>query len=136
MQDQTAGNASILIADDDGTVRSLIVAICQRHGAAVSVAGDGRKVDNLLQAGKRYDVIVLDLLMPHASGWDLIERIRQSPANGDTPVIVMTGAHIAPPERERLLEKVSAIVDKGAFRIARFEELLQDILQSRPQPNG
>lgn len=78
---------SILIADDDGTIRNALAAVLQSENYEVRLAENGRvAVRQFLQ--RRPDLILLDLNMPETDGWQAFEVIaRLAPS---VPVIVIT----------------------------------------------
>jgi len=65
-----------------------------REGFGVEVAEDGLKAVRMLAAVKP-DVVVLDLMLPKLSGVDVLKFIRSSPALKDTPVIILSNAHMS-----------------------------------------
>jgi DNA-binding response OmpR family regulator len=73
---------NILIIEDDASISNLIVTTLVREGYSCEAASDGRRGLELYETG-RFDLILLDLMLPMISGYDLLETIR----NGDTPVI-------------------------------------------------
>uniref|UniRef100_A0A942T8K5 Response regulator transcription factor n=1 Tax=Neobacillus citreus TaxID=2833578 RepID=A0A942T8K5_9BACI len=77
----------VLVVDDEVRLADGVRRGLEAEGWAVDVANDG--VDGLWHAREfRYDVIVLDLMMPGLSGWALCEQLR---ADGDwTPVLMLT----------------------------------------------
>jgi len=77
----------ILVVDDDPELRSLISDFLSGNGLEVEQAGDGPAMDAAL-ARKRFDVIVLDLMMPGEDGLSILRRLR-GPAR---PRIVMLSA--------------------------------------------
>jgi DNA-binding response OmpR family regulator len=80
--------ARILVVDDDEDLRALLQILLERAGYDVTVAADGR--EGLRQAyALRPDLIVLDLAMPHLSGWDALDRIRDL---SEVPVLLLTAA--------------------------------------------
>ena len=68
----------ILIVDDDGPIRSLLTIITQRAGFAVDVAHDGAEALEKI-ASSDYLVVLLDLMMPRMSGYEVIDRLRELP---------------------------------------------------------
>jgi DNA-binding response OmpR family regulator len=78
---------SILIADDDGTIRNALAAVLQTENYDVRLAENGRvAVRQFLQ--QRPDLILLDLNMPETDGWQAFEVMaRLAPY---VPVIVIT----------------------------------------------
>ena len=89
--DPPAAARQVLVVDDDQALRTLFIALLERNGFAVDVASDGRGAFEQISR-KTYSVILLDLMMPDVSGFELLERLsRDSPALLSR-VIIMTGA--------------------------------------------
>lgn len=76
----------ILVVDDDREIRDLLARFLRKHGYRVDSAADGKEMWRLLEAG-RFDLIVLDLMLPGEDGLSLCRRLR---AQSDTPVIMLT----------------------------------------------
>jgi len=76
-----------LIVEDDPGIRRLIEKVLQRNGIQADIAHDGKVAMDKISAG-RYDVIVLDLMLPGANGYEIIEFIKRN-ATG-TPVAVVS----------------------------------------------
>lgn len=81
----------ILIVDDHSPQRSLIRAIVKLDGHQVSEAGSAEEALACI-AMMRYDLVILDLVMPGVDGYQFLEQLRAMPAGDDTPVIAMSGA--------------------------------------------
>ncbi|NUP06610.1 MAG: response regulator [Polyangiaceae bacterium] len=79
-----------LVVDDDITVRRTVARIVQRIGYIVDEAADGTEAVAHLEEGERpYDLVLLDLTMPHLDGRAVHARLRaRSP---ELPVVVMSG---------------------------------------------
>ncbi len=114
----------ILVADDDEVVRTLLSTIGKRHGIEMQTVQDGREAQEVLSQNNDYDLVILDLLMPHVSGWEVLESIKNEPATRDLPVILLSGAAISSEEKERLAGKAVHIIDKESFSLSKFEEVL------------
>jgi two-component system, OmpR family, response regulator len=80
-----------LIVEDDDATRVLIAAICARHGFQAEVAADGETAIARLRGG-RYDVLVLDLLLPKVNGFELIREVRSRCPELLRRTIVVTAA--------------------------------------------
>ena len=65
---------SVLVIDDDAPIRFLIGKVLERSGISVTLARDGAEAIRLFSAG-RYDVIVLDLMMPTMTGHEVLDYI-------------------------------------------------------------
>jgi two-component system OmpR family response regulator len=77
----------VLIAEDETTLASYLVAALEKAGYAVDTAADGRKAEFLGQT-ERYDAVVLDLGLPNVDGLTVLRRWRESGL--DVPVLVLT----------------------------------------------
>jgi len=83
-------NMSILLVDDDASIREVAQAILMREGFAVESASDGQKAFDLFKANpNKYNLIVTDLSMPIMSGIELCQAIRAS--GSDIPIMLSTG---------------------------------------------
>src|SRR5205085_8294725 len=80
---------SILIVDDDDAIRALLRTILQRRGLAADAARDGREALECL-GRSRYAVMLLDLMMPRESGWDVLGEIARWPLDRRPVIIVLT----------------------------------------------
>ncbi|MCC6191993.1 MAG: GAF domain-containing protein [Anaerolineales bacterium] len=72
----------------------------------------------------RPHAIILDLLMPDMDGFAVLSALRGDPATRDIPVIVVSGAELSRPDRDRLTQHVSALRSKGLLKP---EQLLTDL---------
>jgi two-component system response regulator AtoC len=77
---------SILVADDDESVRTLLRTLLVRAGHSVVEAEDGKAAID--QLGQPFEVILTDLMMPRADGFEVLRRTRERQPR--TPVIVLT----------------------------------------------
>lgn len=94
---------TVLLVDDEPDMRALTQQVLQNAGAEVVVAASADEGLNLLRQ-RRPAVILSDIGMPVADGYDLIRRVRDLPAaeGGDTPAAAFT-AYTRPEDRERAL---------------------------------
>ena len=76
----------ILLVDDEPRVREVVAAYLLRDGYRVQTAADGDSAIRYLAEFKP-DLVVLDLMLPMVSGFDVLREIRR---NGDLPVILLT----------------------------------------------
>jgi DNA-binding response OmpR family regulator len=79
--------ANILVVEDEDKIRTALVDFLEFHGFAVQQAVDGLEAENMVNK-KKFDLILLDLMLPKISGEQLCTRWRQ---NGlQTPIIMLT----------------------------------------------
>ena len=89
--DPPAASRQVIVVDDDPSLRNLFVAMLERRGFTVDVAPDGRAAFD--QIGRNaYAAILLDLMMPDVSGFELLERLARDCPTLLHRVIVITGA--------------------------------------------
>ena len=80
----------ILVADDEPHIRRVLMTILESDSFAVHEAHDGAEAKAALETGTGFDFFILDLMMPHASGLQVLEAIRSHPTHRHTPVIILT----------------------------------------------
>jgi two-component system OmpR family response regulator len=76
----------ILVVDDDREIRDLLARFLTKHALRVSVAKDGPEMMRLVDE-RRFDLVVLDLMLPGEDGLSLCKRLR---AKSALPVIMLT----------------------------------------------
>jgi len=80
---------TILVVEDDETMRELLRLHLTSAGYAVRVASNGIEAGHAV-LGITPDLIITDVRMPHMDGFELVEALRQDPAMADIPVIFLT----------------------------------------------
>ncbi|WP_374348129.1 response regulator [Chitinimonas sp.] len=76
----------VLVVDDDVEIRELLADYLQRFGWSVTVAADAPSLDTALES-HRYDVMVLDLMLPGEDGLSVCRRIR---SKSSMPIVMLT----------------------------------------------
>ncbi|HPF21789.1 MAG TPA: response regulator transcription factor [Syntrophomonas sp.] len=76
----------ILLVEDEKKLRDMLIAHLQQEGFVVVPAADGMEALHIWQEIKP-DLLVLDLMLPRLSGWEVLKIIRQK---DNTPVLVLT----------------------------------------------
>ncbi len=87
-RDRTQGGL-LLIVDDSGPTRKLLVRHLQRAGYTTAEATTGRQALEMI-AAQRPDLVLLDILMPEMNGYEVLERIKSDPELRDLPVIMIS----------------------------------------------
>ena len=88
--ERVAPQPEALIVEDDPVVLRLISHLLSRRGFTVHQVPDGLRALALLESGKAPAVVVMDLMLPYVSGFELVTRIRSTPAWATVPVIMLT----------------------------------------------
>jgi CheY-like chemotaxis protein len=80
---------TILVIDDDASVRDLMSRFLSKSGFRVVVASNGEEGLRLAKQEKPL-VITLDVVMPEFDGWSVLKQLKSDPALSDIPVIIVT----------------------------------------------
>lgn len=88
------GERSVLVVDDNEANRDLIARRLEKAGYLVTSAVNGAEALKLL-ALERYDLVLLDVMMPEMDGYTVLERIKSNPILRDIPVIMITALNEA-----------------------------------------
>ena len=84
------GSETILLVEDEESVRQAARRILRQYGYRILEACDGRQaLDMLRDATMTIDLIITDIVMPHMSGRDLVERVTE--LRGQTPALYISG---------------------------------------------
>jgi phosphoserine phosphatase RsbU/P len=81
--------SSVLVVDDTEANRDTLGRRLQRHGYIVAAASDGPEALKMIEQ-RRFDLVLLDIMMPGMSGLDVLQRIRQTRSTTELPVIMAT----------------------------------------------
>jgi CheY-like chemotaxis protein len=116
----------VLVVDDDPALRDVLSTSLSEDGWQVITAGDGEAALAALER-QRPTAMVLDLMMPHVDGFEVLRAVRQRPALKDLSVIVVTARELTDVDRERLAESAQGVIHKHAVR---FENMLQEVREA------
>jgi DNA-binding response OmpR family regulator len=81
----------VLVVEDDDPLRKLLTVTLEREGLDVTAVKDGAEAIGCLDRHE-YRVVVLDLMMPRVSGWDVIDWLKEHPSSRPRTLIVVTAA--------------------------------------------
>lgn len=87
--DFDASPSSVLVVDDNEQNLELLQAYLEELGCPVRTARDGIEAMTLVEQAAP-DIVLLDVMMPRMSGFQVCERIKSNPATRDIPVIMVT----------------------------------------------
>jgi CheY-like chemotaxis protein len=113
---------TILVVDDDPGAVEVIAAFLPTPTYAVVRAYSGNEAITLAQR-LRPDLILLDLVMPEVSGFDVVEALQRNADTARIPILAMTARQISALDRATLNNDPSAVirvVDKLGFNRVRF----------------
>ncbi|HVJ20182.1 MAG TPA: response regulator, partial [Polyangiaceae bacterium] len=109
-----AERGEVLVVDDDASTRELV---CRELRAAGFTASEARSGEDALIRARvtRPSLMVLDLVMPGMSGFEVLNQLRAEAIT--TPVLVLTGKSLTPAEENLLRDGIAAVVQKNGVSI-------------------
>jgi two-component system, cell cycle sensor histidine kinase and response regulator CckA len=132
--DTLDGRETILLVEDQDTLRAVARRVLERHGYTVVEATDGAAAFAIMrERDGKVDLLVSDLVMPRMGGRELVERLRA--AGYTPPTIIMSGYSEQSVERARLIPTGAAFLDKP-FTSRRLAIAVRRALDGHTVPTG
>ena len=103
-------NCTVLITEDDPSIRNLLAVALRRRRLKLATASDGQQALEMLER-QEWLVLVLDLMMPNVTGWDVISWLAEHPERKPNTVIVITAT-----ERSLLQNLDPTVVNAVIFK--------------------
>ena len=123
----------MLVVDDDPDIATALRDYFELNGYDVSVASDGVQALSMMQHTPSYDIVLLDVMLPHKTGFEVLQ---ESQENGlDSPVLMLT----ARGEQENILKGFGLGVEDYVVKPFNAEELaarVKAILQRTQPPSS
>ena len=120
----------ILLIDDEAVVREVACKMLEGLGYQVTVCSDGVQALDLYRSDwKRFDLVLLDVVMPHISGREVFERLVA--INPAVKVLVISGYSLAGDVQELLHQGASGFIQKP-FQMAALDKAVQLALRGNP----
>ena len=119
---------TILLAEDDAMNAEIVMRLLEKHGATVEVASNGRQCIDLFQSGRdgKYDLILMDILMPILDGHQVARAIRNMGHRkdaGSIPIIALSAMAF---ERDRN-ESLAAGMNAHLVKPIHVEEVMREM---------
>jgi CheY-like chemotaxis protein len=125
--------ARVLVVDDDPKAVTLVGKHLQSAGFVPMLAYSGREALEVVRQ-QRPALIVLDLMMPQLSGFDVIEALRGRSDTADIPIIVLTAKLLTVQDRALLSGRVQQVMEKSEFQPASLlAEVKRALARGRPR---
>jgi len=104
---------SILIVDDDRAAQQMLLDVLEEEGYEVAGCRDGNEVMPALQRTTP-DMLILDVLLPHINGFELIEKIRADARLAALPVLMISGIYRGRNHRDQVMQRFGVVdyIDK------------------------
>ena len=118
----------VLVVDNNEVIQQLITKLAEKYGASVTAAASARDVTRILaEKACRFDLFILELILPEITGWEILGTLRARPETKDTPIVVLTGP-LSSQEKEKILQKANAVIEKNKFTLTDFNKVLNQWL--------
>lgn len=119
------GQVDVLIVDDDRPIRNLVRQIVGRLDVSTREACNGQEAIDQIE-GRRPDIMILDLMMPRVSGWQVLQWMRENGLLDSIRVVVLTA--VGSKKMSGLVDyPIRAVIDKP-FEIAELTETIRAII--------
>lgn len=122
----------VLVVDDEAPARDLIAEILKQSGYRPILAASGAEALAKLERSQPA-AIIIDLIMPEMTGFELIFRIKNDARRAGLPVIVLTGSILSESDIALLKRATSAILMKGGEWKQRLREELSVLVRRNAQ---
>ena len=118
--------ASILVVDDDPEIVTMLNTRLTKRGYKVATAGDGH---NAIEIAKREkpDVVLLDVMMPGKSGWEVARALKQDPVTQHVKIVMVSAIGEKTNEITAPIYGADAHVDKP-FEFEKLEKVIAGLL--------
>ena len=127
---------AILVVDDDKSIQGMLSDLLTAEGYEVSTCKDGRHVISTLEE-EHFDLMVLDVLIPHVNGFALIDQLRSHPQLAELPVVMISGIYRSRNHRKQVIENFSILeyLDKP-ISTQRLLEVIHEAVGGGDAPEG
>ncbi len=120
--------AKILVVDDDDMIREFLKRVLKSINYEPICASDGDSAIKILESEKSaIKLVIVDLLMPIMTGWELIQYIKKDKNLKDIPVVVTTGLDNNE-NLENINEFCEAVICKSEMNISKFTDIVNKIV--------
>jgi signal transduction histidine kinase/DNA-binding response OmpR family regulator len=124
------GEVRVLVVDDEAANRTWLAKTLEPEGFTVVPASGGREAIELARS-MRPDFVVLDLMMPEVTGFDVVEALRADEATRDVPIMVLTASNLTDDDKRLLNGRVSQVLSRGSIGTSDIVGLLKRVVKHR-----
>lgn len=123
---------TIVLAEDDESMRRFLQVTLERQGFAVLSARDGLEALEIALKND-IDAVVTDAVMPNLTGFDLCRILRQNPDKKHVPIILLTGFD-QPDLAEKADSQIDALLTKEKQLNERLPKTLSELITETNRP--
>lgn len=120
----------VLVVDDDELLREFYTRALAGLGCEAMGAADGDEaIRQLEEDSEGFSLVILDLLMPIRTGWELLDYLESKPKQGAPPVLVITGVAVSFEEFQDIRSRCDEVLLKGEFELATFCRIVRSLIE-------
>jgi CheY-like chemotaxis protein len=134
-EQQSGGQAQVLVADDDPAILRLVKVIVEKEGYTVISARDGKEAYKLLQTGEKFAAAIFDVVMPYIQGTELVRYMQSEKRLMKIPVIVMTAEQNPRLSSDSFAAGAVAFLPKP-FTTSQLQMMLRMVVQRNRETSG
>ena len=127
------GRRRILLVEDEPINREIALMLLADAGLNAEAAEDGRQAVEMATA-TAYDLILMDIQMPHLDGFEATRRIRTLPGHAATPIVAMTANAFAEDRERCLASGMDAFIAKPIVPENFYQQLLTSLSRAPAVP--
>jgi signal transduction histidine kinase/CheY-like chemotaxis protein len=117
----------VLVVDDELANREMLAEILEPAGfTVISAAGGQEAID--MASHSLPDLVLLDLLMPEVTGFDVVEALRANDTTHDTPIMVLTAKDLTESDKQQLNGQVSTILNRRSTGASDLLGMLRQVV--------
>lgn len=132
---ETGTRGRMLVADDDPAILRLIATILEKENFTVVTARDGREAYKILQSDPNFTAAILDVVMPHISGTELVRYMKAEERLQKIPVMMMTAEQDPKLSSDSFAAGAVVFLPKP-FTTAQLQIMLQMLIGKQPAENS
>ncbi|HVT43886.1 MAG TPA: response regulator [Thermoanaerobaculia bacterium] len=122
----SARRPRVLLIDDDRTVREMLAGELQRHGYEL-ISADSGTAGIKSAISEQPDLVVLDLLMPGISGFEVAKILKEMSETSHIPILILTAKDLTAGEKQKLQMQIAALVPKGESTASRLVAAIRQL---------
>ncbi len=109
----------VLVVDDDPKALEILSTLLQGRGFSVERAYGGREAIDIARR-ELFDLILLDLMMPEVSGFDVVQALKGRADTAAIPILALTAKRLTAADRAKLNGLVARVMEKTEFKPETF----------------
>jgi len=118
---------TVLVVDDEAANRHWLSRILEPAGFDITLASGGREAIDHARSTPP-DVVILDLMMPEVTGFDVVKALRADTRTRETPILILTARHLTDDDKRELNGHVSTILSRGSVGASDLVGLLRRVV--------